>query len=524
MRWTRTVVPSSVFALALSIVIAGCGAGPSDRPHVAVERPPVPGGSTSTEQAPPPPPAPEVPKKDLAWRECTQQTFDRLGLGPAPREVVLDCAEYQTPIDTAGTVLGSFRTGAVRARLPQTPPEAAPLVLTSGTDLSSTATLAGLAATAGGQVNQVLAARPIVAVDRRGIGGSQAIDCLPADIRRGMQDNAQFAPGGNPAGALTELSQDGTIACRDFLQPYDGTFDAAHAADDIEQLRKQWEVEHIALIGTGNGGLIALEYARKYGDHLARLVLDSPTPVAADAVTRAEQRVQGAEAALTAFAQRCVGMGCSLGPDPRGAVIALVRKAEAGQLGDISANAVVTAVTGFLGNPRADQATRTAELADALSAADRGDRGPLTALIERENTARASDGQFVNRCADTSRPPTPTQAAQLADTWGEKYPAFGRATVLSLLTCAAWPASEPPPAPEKLDLPVLVLAGVADPVSGAGQASVTGRLGTAGARHATMTWQGWGHPVSSHSGCAQRAVVDYLNDARLPGDGTACPA
>ncbi|WP_040791124.1 alpha/beta hydrolase [Nocardia paucivorans] len=522
MRWTRTVVPPSVLALALSIVIAGCGAGPSDRPHVAVERPPAPGGPARTEQAPPP--APEVPKKDLAWQECTQPTFDRLGLGPAPQGVVLDCAEYQTPIDTAGTVLGSFRTGAVRARLPQTPPDTAPLILTSGSDLSSTATLAGLVATAGAQTNQLLTERPIVAVDRRGIGSSQAIDCLTADIRRGMQDNAQFAPGGNPAGALTELGQDATIACRDFLQPYDGTFDAAHAADDIDQLRKQWEVEHIALLGTGDGGRVALEYARKYGEHLTRLILDSPAAVGADAVTQAEQQVQGAEAALTAFAQRCVGVGCSLGPDPRGAVIALIRKAEAGQLGDISANAVVTAVTGFLGDPRADQATRTTTLADALSAADREDLGPLTALIERENAARASDGQFVNRCTDTFRPPTPTQAGQLAETWGEKYPAFGRATALALLTCSAWPASEPPPAPEKLDLPVLVLAGVADPVSGAGQASVTGRLGTAGARHATMVWQGWGHPVSTHSGCAQRAVVDYLNEARLPGDGTACPA
>ncbi|OQS13654.1 hydrolase [Nocardia donostiensis] len=516
MRWTRAVVLAS----ALSIMIAGCGAGPSDRPGVAVERPPVPGGATTTD-AVPAPPRPGVPKTDLSWHPCTQPTFDQFGLGPAPAGLVLDCAEYSTPIDASGSVLGSFRTAAVRARLPQTPADAAPLVLTSGADRPSAATLAGLSA---GPASALLAAHPIVAVDRRGIGGSQAIDCLPDDIRRGLHNNGQFAPGGDPVAAMTEFSQDGTIACRDFLQPYDGTFDTAHAADDIEQLRKQWQVDHIALLGTGNGALVALNYARKFGDHLARLILDSPVAVNADAVTRAEQRVQGAEAALTAFAQRCVGVGCALGPDPRAVVTSLVGKAAAGDLGDISANALLTAVTGFLGSPRADQAAQVAELADALAAADRGDRGGLTALIRRETAATASDGQFVNGCTDTQQPPAPAQAADLAKAWGEKYPVFGRAAAISLLTCSAWPANPAQPALEDLELPVLVLAGVADPVAGAGQASVTGVLGTAGARHATVNWQGWGHPVSAHSGCAQQAVIDYLNEAKLPADGTACPA
>ncbi|WP_459547082.1 alpha/beta hydrolase [Nocardia sp. X0981] len=516
MRWTRAVVPAS----ALLIMIAGCGAGPSDRPHVAVERPPVPGGSATSAELPPPPVV-EVPKKDLAWRECPRETLDGLGADPGPAGVVLECADFSTPIDSAGSIRGNFRTGAIRARLPQTPLDAAPLVLTSGVDRSSGATLAGLAT---GPASALLAARPVVAVDRRGIGSSQAIDCLPDDIRSGLHDNAQFVPGGDQVAAMAGLSRDGTVSCRDFLQPYDGTFDAAHAADDIEQLRREWEVGHIAVLGTGSGALVGLEYARKYGDHLARLVLDSPAPVGVDAITRTETAVQGAEAALTAFAQQCAGIGCSLGPDPRAAVTALIQKAAAGQLGDISANAVRTAVTGFLGSPRADQAGRIGELADTLSAAERGDPGRLAALVDSQETATAADGQFVNACTDLPQSPPAPQVTDLAGIWAQKYPAFGRAAALSMLVCAAWPVTEAPPALERLDLPVLVLTGAGDPVTGAAQASVTGALGAAGARHATMTWQGWGHPVSTHSGCAQTALVEYLNDGRLPGDGTACPA
>ncbi|MEU7766053.1 alpha/beta hydrolase, partial [Nocardia sp. NPDC049190] len=450
MRWTR----AAVLASTLSIMIAGCGAGPSDRPGVAVQRPPAAGGAVTS--APPPPPVDaELPKTDLSWRECTQPTLDLLGLGPAPAGLVLDCAEYSTPIDAAGAVIGNFRAGAMRARLAQTPADVPPLVLTSGSDRSSTATLAGLAV---GPAGGLLATRPIVAVDRRGMGTSQPIDCLPPEVRRGLADNAQFGPdAGNPIAAMTTVSQDGTIACRDFLQPYENTFDVPHAADDIEQLRRQWQVDHITLLGTGNGAKVALSYARRYGDHVARLALDSPEPVGTDAITRAEQAVQGAEAALTAFAQRCVGIGCSLGSDPRTAVTDLVNKAGSGKLGDISANALRTALSGFLGSPRADQANRTGELSDALAAAGRGDRGALSNLILRESAATAGDGQFVNRCSDTQLPPTPTKATELAGTWAGKYPVFGKSAAIALMACTAWPVSTAPPMPEKLGIPVLVL-------------------------------------------------------------------
>ncbi|MEV0246289.1 alpha/beta hydrolase [Nocardia sp. NPDC050712] len=519
MRWTRAAVVAST----LSIVLTGCGAGPSDRPGVAVERPAL-GNAVQPTTASAAPKKATVPKTDLAWRDCTTPTLNLLGLGAAPAGLVLECAEYSTPIDTQGTVIGSFRTGAMRARLPQTPADAPPLVLTSGTDRSSTATLAGLAVGSGGA--GPLTTRPIVAVDRRGIGTSQPIDCLPAEIRTGLNDNGQFGPdAAKPAEAVSALSQEATISCRDFLQPYEGLFDAPHAADDIEQLRKQWQVDNIDLLGTGNGAKVALSYARKFGDHLSRLVLDSPEAVNTDAVTREEQRMQGAEAALTAFAQRCKATNCSLGADPRAAIADLVGKAGTGGLGDISAKALLTGITGFLGGPRADQSNRIAELADALSAAGRGDRAALGNLILRESAATASDGQFVNRCTDIQQPPTPGKATELAAQWAQKYPVFGKSAALGLLDCSAWPVPSAAPLPEKLDLSVLVLNSVADPVKGnGGTPSVTGALGSAGARHATVNWQGWGHPVFTHSGCAQRALLEYLAEAKLPADGTACPA
>ncbi|WP_227981060.1 alpha/beta hydrolase [Nocardia spumae] len=520
MRWTRAALLASSLTVLLT---TACGAGPSQRPGVAVEHPH--GGSgpaTSTSAAAAAPPQAQVPTTDLSWHDCAAPTFNLLGTGAPPAGVIFECAEFSSPIDSGGSVLGTFRIAAVRARTPQTPADAAPLVVTSGGDRSTTATVAGLVSGPGAEI---LASHPLVGVDRRGIGSSQPIDCLPDDIRQGLADNGQFAPGGDKVDAMATLSQNATIACQDFLQPYQGTFDAPHAADDIEQLRKQWQVDRIDLLGTGNGSRVALGYAAKYGDHLARLVLDSPEPSGTDAVTRTEQQVKGAEAALTGFARRCADLGCSLGPDPRAAITDLVGKAGSGQLGELSASALTTTITGFLGDPRADQPAHTTELADALSAAGRGDRGPLQGLVTREAAAIGSDGQFVSRCSDNQQPATPDRAKQLENDWGAKYPVFGRTGATGLMECSAWPAAQAPKQPGAFALPVLVLGTTADPVvGGEGRSSVTGALGAAGARTSTVQWQGWGHPVFTHSGCAQQNITAYLKDATLPADGTACPA
>ncbi|MEV6768696.1 alpha/beta hydrolase [Nocardia sp. NPDC051030] len=520
MRWTRAALLASTLSV---LVTTACGAGPSDRPVVAVERPHQAGAVETTTPAEAVPPAPEVPKTELSWHDCTVPTLNLLSLGTPPNGLILECAEYTAQMDASGAVGGNFRNAAIRARYDRTPKDVAPLVLTSGADRSSTATLAGLAA---GPASSLLAARPIVAVDRRGIGSSQPVNCMTPDIRAKITDQAQFTRGTtDPVDAVATASKDATVACLDFLSPAQGTFDSAHAADDIEQLRRVWQVDHLALLGTGSGANVAVNYARKYGDHVGRLVLDSPQALGLDAIGRAEQRVQGAEAALTAFAQRCAGLGCSLGADPRAAIIDLVNRAGSGGFGDLSAAALATTLSGFLGDSRTGANNQITEFADALSALGRGDRGPITPFVLRQTSAINNDGEFVNRCTDNVQPATPGRAKDLVTTWGTQYPVFGKVGAIDLMVCSAWPASTPMPALKKFEKPVLVLGGSADPVTGQdGRPSVTGALGAAGARTATVIWQGWGHPAFAHSGCAQQSVSDYLKDAKLPADGTACPA
>ena len=228
-------------------------------------------------------------------------------------------------------------------------------------------------------LNTVLTEHPVVALDRRGIDRSTAIDCMTPEIRRGLHDLGQFDADstGDAADAVAALGHDATIACTDYLDPQELKFGADSAAEDIDALRTRWGVETIALWSAGSGSDIALSYAAAHPNNLARLILDSPAPVATDAATEAESRVQGEEAALTAFAQRCVALRCSLGPDPKKSVTDLMERARADEFQPLSAAAVSNAISASLWTAGTNREQETRSLSDALSALGTGNASPI---------------------------------------------------------------------------------------------------------------------------------------------------
>ncbi|MBF6842109.1 alpha/beta fold hydrolase, partial [Acinetobacter baumannii] len=138
----------------------------------------------------------------------------------------------------------------------------------------------------------------------------------------------------------------------------------------------------LALVGIGNGAQTALAYAGSHPDKVARLILDSPLPLGMSSEAAAEQRVRGQQAALDAFATQCAAVNCALGPDPKGAVDALLTAARNGRgPGGASVAALTTAIVTALGFPNGDRVASTTSLADTLAAARAGDNGPILELI-----------------------------------------------------------------------------------------------------------------------------------------------
>lgn len=288
--------------VAVTALLAGCVPGLAANPRFATNSGARPQGAATSKPAPSGPPPIAAPKNDLAWHDCTSRVFADAAV-PAAAGVQLDCATYDSDLDPVNGGGGSLSIGVVRARTNKTPHDAGPLVFTTGSDLPSSAQLPVWLSRAGADV---LAAHPIVAVDRRGIGMSSPIDCRDKFDRQEMRDQSQFQTGDDPVANLSEVANTATTNCTDAIAPGASAYDDAHAASDIERLRSTWDVPALALIGIGNGAQVALAYAGSRPDKVARLVLDSPVALGTNAEAAAEQQVKGQQAALDAFAAQCI--------------------------------------------------------------------------------------------------------------------------------------------------------------------------------------------------------------------------
>ena len=515
-------IASVTILVAVTAMVAGCVPGLAADPRFATNSGARPQGVAPPKPPPSGPPPIAAPKNDLSWHDCTSQVFTDAAVPPAPG-VRLDCANYNADLDPANGGSATVNIGVVRARSDQTPHDAGPLVFTTGTDLPSSTQLPVWLSRAG---VDVLKTHPIVAVDRRGMGMSTPIDCRDHRDREAMRDQAQFQPGDDPVANLSDISNNATTNCTDALVPGASSYDNAHAASDIERLRNLWDVPAVALFGIGNGAQVALAYAASRPDRVARLILDSPVALGVNAEAAAEQQVKGQQAALDAFAAQCVAVNCALGPDPKGAVSALLADARAGKApGGVPVAAVANAITVALGFPSGGRVDTTTSLANALGAARSGDASQLNSLINRAYAIDDSDGQFVNSCGDAINRPTPDRVRELVVAWGKLYPQFGTVAALNLVKCVHWPTSSPPAPPKDLKIDVVLLGVQNDPIVGSeGVAATAATVINANAASKRVMWQGIGHGASIYSPCAVPPLIGYLNSGKLPGTDTYCPA
>jgi len=521
-RHRQLVTALSLATVVLCAPLAGCAPGLAANPRYATNSDAHPQGQPTTSSATAGPPAVEAPKNDLSWRDCTSRVFSGAAVPTIPG-VTLDCATYDADLDSINGATGTVSIGVVRARSVQTPQDAGPLVMTSGSDLPSSVQLPVWLSRAGADV---LKGHPIVAVDRRGIGMSGALDCRDMFDRQEMLDQAQFESGDDPVANLGAITQTATTSCTDTIAPGDSAYDNAHAAEDIERLRSTWDVPGLALLGIGNGAQVALAYAGSHPSKVARLILDSPLPLGINAETKAEQRVKGQQAALDAFAAQCAAANCPLGPDPKAAVDSLLSAARAGRgPGGASVATVANAISTALGYPRGDRVAATNTLAGALASARSGDTNQLTNLITQAETLRDTDGQFVNSCSDALNRPTPDRVRELVVAWGKLYPQFGAVGALNLVKCLNWPSGTAPQDPKNLKIPVMLLGVQNDPIVGnEGVAAVAATVINAGTTSKRAMWQGIGHGAIIYSACTLPPVLAYLDSGNLPATDTFCPA
>ncbi len=523
----RSVLPVRMLCALAAVVAlgAGCAVGPDTGPALVIDN----GddrNAAATDAGSPPPPQLATPTADLPWRPCAAAVSNRFGLPAVVAGVQVDCADYRSSITPGVTTVDAVVVSAVRVRLVTTPVAAAPLVLTSGTDLPSALT-AMLLATSPGRT--LLNDHPVVAIDRRGIGDSSPLDCLTVRERNTLLDNgfdSNDIAGGitSREARLTSTAAEAADGCSETISPYQVAFTAANAASDLERLRTIWKVDRVGMLGVGSGADVVLAYAGLYRNRVARIILDTPTPYLASALVRGQQAAAGTDAALAQLSILCAAARCALGSDPRGAIGGLIEQAAQGRLATLSDADVLSAVSTDVALTTSDRTDTISDVANRLQSAITGNVTPLTAAVARARATRGADGQLVSRCNDTSQPVGQNEIGNLVTSWTQQYPLTGADTALSLLRCNGWPAGPAAPRPTGFDVGVLILNGGNDTINGAtGAGAVAPLVLRAGGSSSTVTWDGLGYSVAAHSDCAAEIVGRYANTGLVPASG-ACPS
>ena len=110
-----------------------------------------------------------------------------------------------------------------------------------------------------------------MAFDQRGTGQSGFLRCKPSRaLRRAKTVTARIA------------------ACGEQLGASRGDYTSQESVEDLESLRIALGGNPLSLLAVSYGGRVAGMYAREYPQGLARMVLDSPTPVRGDSALRLE--------------------------------------------------------------------------------------------------------------------------------------------------------------------------------------------------------------------------------------------
>ncbi|RKQ86266.1 pimeloyl-ACP methyl ester carboxylesterase [Solirubrobacter pauli] len=441
------------------------------------------------------------------------------------------CGKIDVPVDRSGAVAGTFPIAY--ATLPATGPRVGTVFFLAGGPGEAAIIYTTELAT---ELAPIRDAYDIVVVDQRGTGRSGEVDCRSGG---GFGDDAV-------EGCAKELGKR-----RAFLT-------TEETARDLEDLRAALGLEKIVPLGVSYGTKVAGEYARRFPERTAAVVLDSPTGVgpidllflqgiaAAPRVLReacatgpCAESVKDAAVALYAAVKRVGGRGLP----------AQVGPAELAEKTRIKEDFVLNAL--LLGD--ADAGLR-ADLPAALLSLSRGDTAPATHLLERlivayaqapdeddedESTDEPDSGTsryLATACleaalpwATTSAPATRRDArrAYIRQLGPGPFAPFKPSTVWDgspLDLCLNWPATPAPePVPEAgPDVPVLVLSGRADLRT---PLELATRVAADYPRATLLDVPHVGHSVISadRSGCAVRGLETFLNGA-APAPCTAAAA
>ncbi len=436
---------------------------------------------------------------------------------PCPQDPSFSCARLAVPLDRSGTLPGTITLSVERRTAAAAPSGTAVLALAGGPG-QATLPLAGFIAEA---IAPALAAHDLLLFDQRGTGSSGPLSCPALNT---------------PALVPTESVAQAIDECALQIGPARGNYTTRESVEDIEALRIAAGYEKLVLYGTSYGTKVALEYAARYPQHVAALVLDSTeTPNGPEPFALTTFKAMG-----PALEELCSHGACAgIAHAPVSELARLVAKTSSHPLAGIAYSGRGTRVkklihaedlfAAFLAGD--ENPALRAELPSAVHSALAHDPAPLARMLElggvhppsEEQTNQIDGTLFLDTiCEETHFPwqrgaPEDTRGLEAEAALGalprsDFYPfAPASGLMFDIPLCISWPDASPaaPPVGPEPNVPTLVLSGDQDlrtPVENA--LRVAQLIPDAQVLRVPYT----GHSVlgSDLSGCARTALAAFF--------------
>ena len=385
---------------------------------------------------------------------------------------------------------------------------------------------------------EVTARYDVVAVDPRGTGGSEPVECLSGPEMDEFTLNDRTPDSPEEIDALRAAFEEFADSCAEASGELLGHISTIESARDMDVLRALLGDDQLHYLGYSYGTKLGAVYAGLFPQRVGRLVLDGAIDPRFGTLDTDRQQAGGFETAFRSFAEDCATrpdcpLGTEGGDDASQRLSDFFEQLDAEPLPTSDPDRPLTESLATTGVAEAMYAEFLWEqLREALRAAMvDGDGDPLLALADEYNS-REPDGSYGTdmfafpaiSCLDSpAGNETEEDVEENLASYEEASPTFGRDFAWATLQCGVWPV-EPTGAPVTITAEgandIVVVGTTRDPATPYAWAQGLADQLDSGV---LLTYDGDGHTAyGGTSPCIDQAVNAYLLDGQTPAEGTTC--
>jgi pimeloyl-ACP methyl ester carboxylesterase len=375
----------------------------------------------------------------------------------------------------------------------------------------------------------------IVAVDPRGVGASEPIDCLSDEALYELNEYDPSPDDARERDRFRTLWKNFAAGCREKSGDLADHMTTEETARDFDIIRDALGAKSFDWFGMSYGTRLGATYATLFPDRVGRMVLDAAEDPSLDFADLTLSQSKGFEVSLEAYIQDCIERGsCPLGSSTKTAtqkVISLFEELDREPLKTADPDRPLTEGLASFGitSPLYDK-SEWPRLTKAFTAAMNGDGAPFLELSD-EYLGWTSEDTFADNifevfplvlCQDEPGRVPPEDVVAHASRFAQDSPVFGESWAWSLAWCEGVATSDhaQPAVDASESAPIVVIGTTRDPATPYEQAvALTKQLGSA----VLITREGDGHGgYDMGSSCVDDLVNRYLAEGTVPKRQIVC--